>query len=261
MNLFLIFAFLFAIGSTAGWCIEVLYRRFLSKNNPGKKWINPGFLTGPCLPIYGFGLATMYFTALLGRLPMTGSKAGDVAIVLVLIAVLMTLIELAAGLFFRNTYNVMLWDYRNERFNYKGVICPKFSLIWGISGCIYFFSINDHVARWVDWLSWHLTFSFVIGFFFGVFAIDVAYSFNLAGRLRSFAKENEIEIRYEELKLHLAEQREELEERARFLLPFRSERRLSDILEDYQQWFDAKIEEKKLAIEEKKSAIESKLKR
>jgi hypothetical protein len=128
----------------------------------------------------------MYFTALLGRLPMTGSKAGDVAIVLVLIAVLMTLIELAAGLFFRNTYNVMLWDYRNERFNYKGVICPKFSLIWGISGCIYFFSINDHVARWVDWLSWHLTFSFVIGFFFGVFAIDVAYSFNLAGRLRSF---------------------------------------------------------------------------
>ena len=56
MNLLLIFAFLFFIGCLIGWEIELIYRRFLSKNNPERKWINPGFLIGPWLPIYGSGL-------------------------------------------------------------------------------------------------------------------------------------------------------------------------------------------------------------
>ncbi len=241
MNPFLIFAFLFAIGCTAGWCIEVLYRRFLSKNNPERKWINPGFLTGPCLPIYGFGLSSMYWVALLGEKEMTGNKAVDIAVVLVLITVLMTLIELIAGLFFKKVYNVMLWDYTNERLNFKGVICPKFSVIWGVAGCIYFFIINEHVEEWVSWLSWHLTFSFFIGVFFGVFAVDVAYSFNLAGRMRQFAKDKEIEIRYEELKLHMAVRREEMQEKAKFLRSFHSEKRLADILDDYEKWAEERF--------------------
>ena len=49
-------SFLFFVGSCLGWCVEVLFRRFFS----AKKWINPGFLTGPYLPLYGFGLTFMY---------------------------------------------------------------------------------------------------------------------------------------------------------------------------------------------------------
>lgn len=52
MNLFLTLAFLFFIGATTGWAIEVLFRRFLSSANPERKWINPGFCTGPYLPLY-----------------------------------------------------------------------------------------------------------------------------------------------------------------------------------------------------------------
>lgn len=56
MNLFLTIAFLFFIGSMAGWVIEVVFRRFFSSANPERKWINPGFLSGPYLPLYGFSL-------------------------------------------------------------------------------------------------------------------------------------------------------------------------------------------------------------
>ena len=56
MNQVLIFAFLFFIGSCLGWCMEVFFRRFFSRANPERKWINPGFLAGPYLPLYGFGL-------------------------------------------------------------------------------------------------------------------------------------------------------------------------------------------------------------
>ena len=61
MNFFLKLAFLFCIGSLLGWCIEVLFRRFFS----AKKWINPGFLVGPYLPLYGFSLCTLYLLAML----------------------------------------------------------------------------------------------------------------------------------------------------------------------------------------------------
>lgn len=50
MSLFLTIAFLFFIGSMAGWVIEVVFRRFFSSANPERKWINPGFLSGPYLP-------------------------------------------------------------------------------------------------------------------------------------------------------------------------------------------------------------------
>ena len=43
---------LFIIGAILGWILELFYRRFITM----KKWINPGFLKGPYLPIYGIGV-------------------------------------------------------------------------------------------------------------------------------------------------------------------------------------------------------------
>lgn len=65
MNLFLTIAFLFFIGSMAGWGIEVVFRRFFSSANPERKWINPGFLSGPYLPLYGFSLCVLFLLSLL----------------------------------------------------------------------------------------------------------------------------------------------------------------------------------------------------
>ena len=56
MKYLVIISTLFAIGSLIGWIIELFFRRFVSQ----KKWMNPGFLTGPYLPIYGFGVLVLY---------------------------------------------------------------------------------------------------------------------------------------------------------------------------------------------------------
>ena len=63
MNFFLKIVFLFFIGCELGWGLEVLFRRFISKNNPERRWINPGFLIGPYLPLYGTGLVALYLMA------------------------------------------------------------------------------------------------------------------------------------------------------------------------------------------------------
>ena len=63
MKEWLILAFIFFIGSLAGWLLELIFRRFFSKANPTRKWINPGFLVGPYLPLYGFSLCVVYLLA------------------------------------------------------------------------------------------------------------------------------------------------------------------------------------------------------
>ena len=60
MKFFLVVTFLFFAGSLIGWGIELVFRRFFSANNPERKWINPGFLTGPYLPLYGFSLVILF---------------------------------------------------------------------------------------------------------------------------------------------------------------------------------------------------------
>ena len=65
MSIFLTLAYLFFIGSVLGWVIELLFRNIVHHN---KKWVNPGFCTGPYLPIYGFGLCTLYLLASLEKI-------------------------------------------------------------------------------------------------------------------------------------------------------------------------------------------------
>ena len=54
MKEWLILAFIFFIGSLAGWLLELIFRRFFSKANPTRKWINPGFLVGPLFTVVWF---------------------------------------------------------------------------------------------------------------------------------------------------------------------------------------------------------------
>lgn len=77
MNLFLSLAYLFFIGSVLGWILELFFRKYFSGSNPEHKWINPGFCTGPYVPLYGFGLCILYLLVSLGeRVSLTGSTGG-----------------------------------------------------------------------------------------------------------------------------------------------------------------------------------------
>lgn len=234
MNVFLIFAFLFFIGSTSGWVIELFYRRFISDANTQRKWINPGFCTGPYLPLYGTGLCLLYLIAHLEQVfPLFNP-----VVVLLLMACAMTLIEYIAGIWCLKKTKVRLWDYSNEWGNVEGVICPKFSFFWAILGAGYYFLLHPHILDALQWLSNNLAFSFVIGMFFGVFIIDYANSARLVSRLKAFAYENNVVLRYESIKINIRQHHERTKQKYHFFMPFHSERPLSEhikeILSNYE---------------------------
>lgn len=235
MSLFLTLAYLFFIGSVFGWVLELVYRNLRRKN---KKWINPGFCTGPYVPLYGFGLCILFLLAMLEDYSIIKSVFWNRTVLFLLMAICMTLIEYIAGIICLKVFKVRLWDYSNQPGNIQGIICPVFSLIWAALGAVYYFLIHPHILNMLHWLSCNLAFSFVIGMFFGVFIIDVAHSAQLVARLRKFAAEHAVVVKYEGIKAHIREG----QRRRHFFLPFHSEHSLNEHLDEMYSNIDDRVE-------------------
>ncbi len=239
MNIFLILAFLFCIGSIIGWVIELFFRRFYRVGNPERKWVNPGFCTGPYLPLYGFGLCFLYLIAFVEKYNIIANPILNKSVLFIFMAICMTALEYIAGIISLKTANVRLWDYSDEWANLQGIICPKFSLMWAVLGAIYYFFIHPYILNALNWLSVNLAFSFVIGLFFGIFLVDVVQSAKLVARLKQYADENNVIVRYEELKAHIRSRNEAIKEKYQFFHPFRTERPLSEHLRELKNSFES----------------------
>lgn len=197
MYVFVLIIFIFALGTIFGWGIEVVYRHFADKD---KRWFNPGFCVGPWLPIYGIGLTTVYLMTYIEDYIKIDNDILKKIVLFLLMSIIMTLIELIGGMFLLKFFNLRLWDYTNEKFNYKGFICLKFSLFWMLLGAIYYFLIHPLINDSVIWLSKNLIFSFFVGIFFGVFLIDLIYSANVVNTLKTYARQNDVIVKLEEIK-------------------------------------------------------------
>ena len=225
MMIFLDIVFLFFIGCTFGWILELFYRRLAHGY-----WVNPGFLVGPYLPIYGFGLCALtviYLTFYEMNLPSI--------LVIILMGAAMTLIEFIVGLSFVNK-PVKLWDYSNNWGNYKGIICPLFSLIWTLISALYYFFLAEFILDKVVWFNNHIIFSYVLGLFTATIIIDYAYSTKLLSKVRTYAKESGAIIRYEEFKKTVKEHQQKAKEKYSFIFPLKSSMDLKPYVHNYKKY-------------------------
>jgi uncharacterized membrane protein len=192
MKYLVIISTLFVIGSLLGWVIELFFRRFVSQ----KKWMNPGFLIGPYLPIYGFGVIVLYGVS---NIPLGITiQAWDIVARIAIIGVGMTLIEFVAGLIFIKGLKIKLWDYSDRKGNIMGIICPSFSLIWLIVGSLYYFLLNPVLVEGISWISENLIYTYFVGAVIGAMLVDFAYSIHLASKLKQFKEYSD--LRFEEFK-------------------------------------------------------------
>lgn len=246
MHLFVTLAFLFFVGSVAGWGMELLFRKFFSEANPEHKWINPGFCMGPYLPIYGCGLCVLYLIASAESCIAMENEALKKGLLFVAMMISMTAIEYIAGIVALKTKNVRLWDYSNEWGNLQGIICPKFSVIWGMLGAVYYFAVHPYVLVAVSKFYKDFILSFFVGMFFGVFIIDFIHSAQLVEKLKKYSVENNVILRYETIKASIRRHHGETKQKYNFFLPFKSDKPISEYLREQLDTFEKlKIRKKK----------------
>jgi len=204
MSFVLLLAFLFSVGSLLGWVLELFYRRYFSQH----KWVNPGFLSGPCLPIYGCGLVVLYLIASCGEKIRIADPYVQKIVLFAIMAVCMTVIEFIAGWISVHYFRVRLWDYSDMWGNIAGLICPLYSFFWAVLGAVYYFLIHPHILRALEWLSNNLAFSFFVGFFYGIFVIDFAHQTKLVFTIKKFARQKQIVMHFEEIKERIGQYKE-----------------------------------------------------
>lgn len=207
-QIFLIAMFLFFFGSFFGWVLELFFRRFFSRANPERKWLNPGFLYGPCVPLYGIGTVILFVLSETEYLIFGNfSKSFWFYIVMFfLMALLMTLVEYLAGLTTLKVMKIRLWDYSDKPGNIQGLVCPQFTLIWGVLSALYYFLLYPPLRKLVGWFIANPLFSFFVGICFGVFVIDTAFSIHLSQLVRKRAAEIDRSV-YESVDLQALQRR------------------------------------------------------
>jgi len=109
--------------SVFGWFMEVIVRTLETGG-----FENRGFLNGPICPIYGFGV--IMITHFLAPFKET------ILPLYILSALICTSFELFVGILLQKLFHAKWWDYSEERFNYKGFICLRISLLWGIGSVL-----------------------------------------------------------------------------------------------------------------------------
>lgn len=189
------YLFMFLTGSIIGWCLEVVYRRYFGL---ARKWINPGFLSGPYLPLYGTGVCLLYIICNITMpLPLR----------ILLFAFVTTAIEYATGVFFLKKYKVRLWDYSESKFNFQGHITPLYTFFWTLLSLIFYYIMYPYFYQKVESLYAHLEFSLLIGIFYGVVLVDIINSFHILNRLMTIKDalgEKAAVINFEKLKDEMA---------------------------------------------------------
>lgn len=129
MNYFVNLLLLFFIYSFVGWCIEVTLKFFQYH-----RFINRGFLNGPCLPIYGGGCVLV--TAAIDGLTLILGFEYSIISVFAVSFILCGTLEYLVSLILEKRFHARWWDYSNKPMNLNGRVWIGNLLLFGAGGAI-----------------------------------------------------------------------------------------------------------------------------
>lgn len=142
--------YLFLTGSLTGWIYEVTLGFIY-----GYGFVNRGFLYGPYLPIYGFGLVLLYLLlqGLLNKpIKIKGIKINPILVFLGIVAIT-TCLEFLVGYGMIELFQMRLWDYSSYWMNYQGIISFNTSIRFGIGGMFLLYALVPLVDKIVKRIS------------------------------------------------------------------------------------------------------------
>lgn len=120
---------LFMFGNVLGVLLEGTWCRLIF----GHWETHVATIWGPFSLIYGVGAVMFYISG--EKIRSTGYKG--VVARFCSIAIVATVFELACGLLLEYGMGMKAWDYSKSFMNYKGLICLKMTLLWGLAGVIF----------------------------------------------------------------------------------------------------------------------------
>jgi len=163
-----------------------------------KKFINPGFMSGCVVPLYGFGAVIMNIICNL----FSGIESNyKIILIFVMSVILLSILEFISGHILLKYFHLKLWDYSMYKYNYKGFICLEFSFIWGLLALVFYLFIYSWLDTYALSFISNSTGLFFLGIYVGIFIIDLCVSIQLLNRLTKYADDLKEIVNVEKLKI------------------------------------------------------------
>ena len=161
---------IFIIGCILGFCYETVNDLICGRG----LMLRVAYL-GPWCPIYGVGcvLINILFEPLRDNIYVTKARPVLIAI---LIAILVTAIELTASYICESFMGYCPWDYSDYMLNFQGRIALKTTLIFVIGGMVMLYGISPLIDKA---LKRHTSATRIVAFLTAaLFAVDTVLEFN-----------------------------------------------------------------------------------
>ena len=122
-----------------------------------------GFLNGPWIPIYGFGvLIILGISKFLKDKNLTRKK--EIILFFIISTILITILEFIGGHLVYFITGEHFWDYSWTRFNFGRYISLEISLLWGILVTILNYLIYPKIKNFIERIPNYIIYILMIGF-------------------------------------------------------------------------------------------------
>ncbi len=153
----------FSAYSILGYILEIT---LCSLNE--KKLVNRGFLFGPWIPVYGFGMLLV--------LGATFSVKENFTLTFLTSTLVCSLLEYFTSWLMEKLFHIKWWDYsKTDKYNLNGRICLRNCLAFGIAGSLIVYQLHPLVSSLINLIPALVRIS-LASFFIIIFLFDTVIS-------------------------------------------------------------------------------------
>lgn len=172
--MFYSYCILFFIYSFLGWVMEVTLTLITDK-----KFVNRGFLLGPCCPIYGCGCILLYL--------LLHNYTNNILVLFILTMFTCSLLEYITSFLMEKIFKLRWWDYSQMKFNINGRICLETMTPFSILGVLAIKFATPFFITNINKLS-EKTILIISIILITLFIIDVIISLTIVFKLKFVSK-------------------------------------------------------------------------
>lgn len=172
--MFYSYCILFFIYSFLGWIMEVTLTLITDK-----KYVNRGFLLGPCCPIYGCGCILLNL--------LLHNYTNNILVLFILTMFTCSLLEYITSFLMEKIFKLRWWDYSQMKFNINGRICLETMTPFSILGVLAIKFATPFFITNINKLS-EKTILIISIILITLFIIDVIISLTIVFKLKFVSK-------------------------------------------------------------------------
>jgi uncharacterized membrane protein len=172
--MFYSYCILFFIYSFLGWIMEVTLTLITDK-----KFVNRGFLLGPCCPIYGCGCILLNL--------LLHNYTNNILVLFILTMFTCSLLEYITSFLMEKIFKLRWWDYSQMKFNINGRICLETMTPFSILGVLAIKFATPFFITNINKLS-EKTILIISIILITLFIIDVIISLTIVFKLKFVSK-------------------------------------------------------------------------